>query len=333
MSVHDRTPVLFDAAVVEQDRPVIAALLDDCAGALDGDHAAVRPLIGGANNRNYFVECGSRRLVVRIANLNADRLAVDRTSAAQAQRDAAAAGVGPQLLAVRLPEGHGVSEFLDGVTLREHSLREPEVVAAIGRTLSRLHATPTTARRFSPFADIRGWVDLARADGTPLPPDLPELVELCDQIEQALVAAELPLVFCHNDTVPQNFLYDAPQGVARLVDWDYAGRGWGSFELASLCATADLDDDLREVLLSAYSGGASAAQRATLDLLALVAAVREVSWALMAAPMLEGTTTLLDGWSYQEHRDANLARARAIIARGDLSHTLADAASERGRAW
>jgi thiamine kinase-like enzyme len=328
----DGPEVLIAAEVEETDRAAIEPLLRDWDRELFGTGPVeLLPLIGGANNRNYTVSGPGVKYALRMANANAERLAVDRASAIRAQTDAAAVGVAPKLLCSRLPEGHLLSEFCEGEVLREPAMQDREVLREIGTTFRRLHAAPTGCRSFSPFDDIRRWADCAREDGTPVADDVPDLLAIVDRVEQTMLAAELPRVFCHNDTVPQNFIR-AADGV-RLVDWDYAGVGWAAFEIASFCATAGVTPDLREALLEAYSGGGSEAQLATLDLLGLVAAAREVTWAYMATPMLKGTTELLDGWTYEGYLDANLELARKLAGAGDLGQSLARAASGRGREW
>ena len=324
--------ITFAREVPEGDRDQIRALLASCdAMPLQGP-AQVACLVGGANNRNYVVSDGQRRVVARIANPAAERFAVDRVSATQGQRDAAAVGLAPQVLGAQLPEGHTLSEFLDGVTLRESSLTDVGVVRAIGDTLARLHASETTmTREFSAFRDVRKWAQLARDDGTELPSDLDDLLARCERVEAAVVAADLPRVFCHNDTVPQNFLYDGT--TARLVDWDYAGVGWAAFELASFAATAQFGPELRAELTDAYCGGPTAAQEASLDALAFVAAMRELTWALMATPVLKGMTTPPEGWSYEDYLADNLALARRMAANPAFDQLLEQMSSEPGRSW
>jgi thiamine kinase-like enzyme len=324
--------IAFGDDVTPQDRDDIAALLARWdATPFGAGPVRIDCLVGGANNRNYCVWGSGAKLALRLASPQSDRLAVDRASATQAQCDAAAADVAPAVLACELPQGHMLAEFLDGAVLREASFTDPDVVAEVARTLRRLHATPTTCREFSAFDDIRHWIGLARQDGTQLDPDVPELLATVDRIERTVVAAALPRVFCHNDTVPQNFIR-SPSGV-RLVDWDFAGRSWAAFELAAFANTAELDDERVEVLFDAYAGGASDAQRAMVALLSVVGAMREVAWAYMATPMLKGTTTLMDGWTYEGFLAANLDRARALVGAPRFGDLFRRAAAERGRAW
>lgn len=324
----------FAADVGEADRAEIEGLLGSWdVGLFPGAEVGVSVLVGGANNRNYVVACEGAKYALRIANAQNERFAVDRNSALQAQRDAAAGDLAPRVYAARLPEGHVLSGFVEGKTLLgAEELRDREVLETVGRNLRLLHALPTSIRAFSPFDDIRLWTRLAREDGTELPEDLDELLAGVSRVEAVIVAAGLPAVFCHNDTVPQNFILSGSD--LRVVDWDYAGRGWACFELASFAATADLDDDLQEVLLRSYDAETNDCQRASIQLLRFVAAMREASWALMAAPILKGTTTPADDLFYENYLRDYLRLSRQRAARSDFDELLARAAAGQGpRGW
>jgi thiamine kinase-like enzyme len=323
----------FAADVGAEDQAEIVQLLGSWDAALfPAEEVAVSVLLGGANNRNYVVACEGAKYALRIANAQNERFAVDRESAVQAQRDAAAGNLAPRVFAAKLPEGHVLSGFVEGETLLgAEQLRDRGVLETVGRNLRALHTLPTSIRAFSPFDDIRLWTQLARADGTALPEDLDELLATVSRVEAVVVAAGLPAVFCHNDTVPQNFILSGSE--LRIVDWDYAGRGWACFELASFSATADLDDDLQEVLLRSYDAETNDCQRATIQLLRFVAAMREASWALMAAPILKGTTTTADDLFYENYLRDYLRLSRQRAARPDLDELLAQAAGQGPRSW
>ncbi|MBS1843044.1 MAG: phosphotransferase [Actinobacteria bacterium] len=325
--------VRFGDDVLGGDRAIVGRLLAACAPSVFADEeVTVACLPGGANNRNYTAAGGGRKVVVRVANELSERFAVDRASATQAQRDAAAADLAPQVIAAELPAGHTISEFLVGETLRDETIRDDDVIRAVGAALRRLHSTSSSCRDFSPFVEIRLWTDWARRDGTELPSDFDQMLELCDRVERVGFELELPPAFCHNDTVPQNFIRDST-GAVRLVDWDFAANGWASFDVASFINIARLDDRRRELFIDAYSGGAGDGQMAMLELLGFVAAVREVAWGVMATPVLSGSTTLMEGWSYESFCATNLAEARARLDAPGFEGLFAIAASERGRAW
>lgn len=298
-----------------------------------GGELEISNLVGGASNRNFVVRTPAAKYALRIANAQSERFAVDRGAAVQAQRDAARGGLAPEAIAARLPEGHVLSTFVEGPILTPELLRDPGVLETVGGTLRRLHGQPCSLPSYSPFEDIRLWERLARSDGTEIPPDLEELFDSAWQIEALIEGAGLPAVFCHNDTYPPNFILSDSH--LQLVDWDYAGRGWACFELGSFCATAALDDDLREVLLSSYDEGATDVQIASVELMRFVAAMREATWAVMATPILRGTTTPASGEDfYENHLTTYLGLAKERASRPDFQELMKVAASHSGsRGW
>jgi thiamine kinase-like enzyme len=325
--------VTFAADIDAASRAEIEVVLASWdSGLFASGEVEISVLPGGANNRNFVARTPRAKYALRIANPQNERFAVDRDSAIQAQRDAAAGGLAPAIAACRLPAGHLLSTFVEGVTLSRPRLLEPELLENVGRSLRRLHGLPSSIRAFSPFDDIRLFSRLARSDGTEIPEDLDQLLDLAWRIEAVLVAADLPLVFCHNDTVPQNLILTGSR--LSLVDWDYAGRGWACFELASFCATADLGPDLQEVLLHSYDAETSEAQLATVELLRFVATMREATWALMAAPILAGTTTPDSDNFYEDYMRDYLRLARQRAAAPDFQPLIkVAAAGARGRSW
>jgi thiamine kinase-like enzyme len=322
--------VAFAGDVLEPDRPDIAQLLATWDQGLFADPTLVRELAGGANNRNYIVESRDRKYALRICNAQSDRLAVDRANAIQAQQDAAAVDLAPPLLAHQLPAGHALSGFLEGRTLKEEELRDIEILRLVGGTFRALHAASSTCRTCSPFSDIRHWHGLAVGDGTALPDDLGDLLRAMGEVERVVDALGVPAVFCHNDTVPQNFVLAGDR--LRLVDWDYAGRGLACFELASFCATADLDQELESIVLEAYDPGVGREQQAMVALLRFVAALRECVWAIMATPFLAGSTSVGSEF-YVDYRDTHLEMARAIAGGERFGPQLKLAGQSTPRPW
>jgi thiamine kinase-like enzyme len=323
----------LSATIPLEDRALLLELLADWGETVTGlTSASVDLLEGGANNRNYRVVIdGRERYALRIANTLSDRLAVDRVSGQQAQRDAAKIGVAPALVAARLPEGHLLSAFVHGRTLASETIRQPDVLERIGRTLRRLHGGTTAARPFSAFDDVRKWKALIAEDGSWAPPDFDDLCAEVGRVEAALGRVALPKAFCHNDTVPQNFL-ETTEGSIVLVDWDYGGPGLASFEVASFCATAELDEAGVDAFLWGYDQLATDAQRATIRVLGLVAAVREVSWAAMAKPYLVGNTDVPASF-YDEYLDQHLSTARRIAGADGFGGLLTAAAAHAERSW
>lgn len=304
------------------ERQAIEFLERHAAGLVTGDVHLAR-LTGGASNVNLRIRCGRETYALRLCDPDAFRWGVDRAAAIEAQRDAAAMGLAPSILACELPSGHYLADFAPGVQLTPEMLVAEEYLTLIARTWRRLNAGTTTSRTFSPFDDARTFIEYADADNAPRPPRLDEMFAALLRVEALFTNHPAPRGFCHSDSVPQNYLLH--DGSLKLVDFDYAGMGWTAFELGSLCCQAELDERQTETLLRAYDPGADGGQRARVELMRFVAGIREATWALMAEPYLGYKTTPLDGWTYQGHAERNIRQATGVIDSGAFETYLADA--------
>lgn len=185
------------------------------------------PMGGGLNNAACRVRSEGLDLVVRRWEAG-DGL--DHDVEATAAAAAAAVGAGPAVLAYE-PELRVIAiEYADGVDLEPEDLQDDAVLARVVATLRRLHTATA-----------------------PVPPlDLLTLVDVPPATAEALSRDREPLVLCHNDLVPANLIDDG-QRVA-LIDFEYAGLGEPSQELAGLAVGAGLD---AERLVELYDGAPS----------------------------------------------------------------------------
>jgi thiamine kinase-like enzyme len=274
----------------------------------------VTRLAGGASNVNLKISCAQDSYALRICMPDSARWGVQRQAAIQAQRDAAALNVAPDIIASDPAEGHFLSAFVDGAVLTPELLRSEHLLPEVARTLRRLNAGTTGAREFSPFDDMRTFVELGSAEHAPAPAGFDAMLARSFRIEALFRNRPMPRAFCHSDLVPQNFLLTA--GGFRLVDWDYAGQGWIAFEMASFSCQAGLDPAETQELLTAYDPDLDDSQRARVELMRLVAGVREAAWATMAEPILGEHTTPMPGWTYTGYATANLDQAGQVAAMG-----------------
>lgn len=282
-------------------------------GILSGE-VVLTLLTGGASNVNLKVSGASGTYALRLCDPDGARWGVDRAAAIQAQRDAAALGLAPDILVAELPSGHYLSEFDPGTQLTPESLRDPTNLELVARTWRHLNAGTTTSRMFSPFEDARTFIEYAATDGAPRPPRLDEMFAALLRIEALFANHAAPRGFCHSDSVPQNYLKHDER--LKMVDFDYAGTGWTAFELGSLCCQAELNERQSETLLKAYDPLADDGQRARVELMRFVAGIREATWALMAEPHLGYKTAPLDGWTYEGHARRNIGQASQVIDSG-----------------
>jgi thiamine kinase-like enzyme len=147
--------------------------------------------------------------------------------------------------------------------------------------LQTIHGLAPVSATFSPFAVVREYDRLARANGvTTFPENYGWLRERMDAMEAALARDAASAVLCHNDLLNGNFLRDET-GRIRILDWEYAGMGDAFFDLANFSAHHELTDAQIRFLLKAYLGKDSEAAFARLKLMQAMSDFREAMWGVL----------------------------------------------------
>ncbi len=122
---------------------------------------------------------------------------------------------------------------------------------------------------------------------------------------------------CHHDLQLQNLIDDGQR--LWIVDWECAAMGNPYFDLGGLGANAELDEAEERVLLVAYFGAARPTDQARIRLMRLMSALREATWAVIAAPVLA------HDWDYPAWADEYFERARRQSAGQQFERRLATA--------
>ena len=301
----------FDASVEPALRTKACDVLTAMAFPVRPCRVGVRVLSGGANNVNLCLQCDKSRWALKLRDASGVRFGVDARAAVETQSAAAKVGVAPLVQAFLWPDGHFISDFVDGETLHPNSIRDQRLAPDIAKTLHRLHQVQGSFREFSIFADIKTFLKGAREIGNPEPPDLNDFLHIAARMEETFIRTPAPRALCHNDLVPQNLM--RAQGRLLLVDFDYAGVGWIAADLAGMTSQAQMTRQETAEFLTLYDPEADDGQRARVEMLRFCNALREVAWSLLAEPILAEKTTLSEGWSYQGHARMNLDLAKSIL--------------------
>jgi len=313
----------FSADIDGKMRAAVTTLLPQMAVPALRGAIHVTLLAGGANNINLVLRGRGHVWTLKLRDPLCTSFGVDPRAAIECQRAAAALGVAPDIVACALPAGHFMSEFIDGTTLRPALIRAQGVAPLIIDTLRRLHTARDAVRSFWIFDDLRTFMQGAQKHAAQCSAELLELHAMAMRMEPIFRAIPAPQALCHNDLVPQNMLLAA--GRVKLVDFDYAGSGWIAVDLAGASSQAEMTPQETEAFLAAYDPGLDEAQRARVEAVHFLNALREAAWATYAEPVLAQKTALLQGWSYEAHRRMNLELARGILGRRSLAQLAADA--------
>lgn len=307
-----------DAAIPEETRRAVAAVLtsfnlpDLAAGV------SVRRVSGGASNENFVVVTDEgARYVLRLTagGQFASRFGLDRWRGLEAHRAAQTAGVAPELVAAVLPDGHSLVAYVDLEVVDEVRIREAAVLDTCIGALRTVHRSRRVSGRFLPSAEVDRYRATAVAEGLALPADIGALAGLSHRIDTLMASSGAPEVLCHNDVQLSNFLSDGSS--VAVLDWEYAANGNLFFDLAMVAANATFDDDETALMLASYFGDVRETDVARVRLQQFQAALREAMWSVIAKPILWQT-----GWDYDAWAAKYFDKARTIADGPDVDHLL-----------
>lgn len=263
------------------------------------------PLLGGLSNESWKVTDATGAHVVRFGR-DYPFHHVDRGREVMVARAAHAAGFGPRV--EHAEPGVTVVEFLNARTWGPDDLRaNPDRIATL---LRRFHAEMPVhisgaAFLFWPFHVIRDYARTLRAGGSPFTSDLPALLALSAELEQAQIP--LPLIFGHHDLLPANFLDDGTR--LWLIDYEYAGFGTALFDLAGAASNAGMEAEETQRLLTTYFGESpSPALLRAFDAMQCASLLREAMWAMISDLHLAAP-----GADYKAYARENLAKLYAAL--------------------
>lgn len=262
---------------------LLSATVIDRVPGWTGHVHGVEPLEGGITNRNYRVRVGQGLFVVRIPAHTSALLGIDRRVEHAVSRLAAAAGVGPEVIAFIEPEGALVTQFVVGRPVSDAAVHDPLMLQRIAHSLRRIHHAGAVDATFSPFRVVEAYALTATRHGGHLPPAFERAQPIAAAIERALPAE--PPVLCHNDLLNANFIDDG--ATIRIVDWEYAGMGDRFFDFGNFAVNHQLSEIDEARLLAAYFGRALPAQQARLRLMRIMSDFREAMWGVVQTAISE----------------------------------------------
>jgi thiamine kinase-like enzyme len=262
--------------------------------------------IAGLTNSNYRVTVNGERFVLRLSGQNTARLGINREHELAALRSAAAAGLGPEVVAYLPPEGHLVTRWVEGRHWDAQEYRTPEHVRLLTETVKRIHALPVNGAVFSPFQRINAFLETARNFNAPLPAGLDVCLDAMHAVEQDQQSDSSGWQrMCHNDLVSVNYLYlDQVESIV-VLDWEFSGLGDIYYDLATVVYTHDnigpIPPELERVMLDCYFGSVTAFQQRRLLGMKYMLMLFTGMWGLAQSSMQRaGLIPAVEGFDYLE---------------------------------
>jgi thiamine kinase-like enzyme len=271
--------------------------------------------LGGLTNRVFRLgEC-----CLRIPGAGTSEY-INRSNEMVAAREAARAGVAPEVLYFDAQTGTMVTRFIHGAdTMSPRLFRDrPEALQRAGRAFLTLHESGAVfPARFELFAMIDEYRTLLSNRDVALPEGYQDVVREAQQsVRPALDAHPLPIVACHCDPLCENLL-DA-EGRMWIVDWEYSGMNDPMWDLGDLAVEGGFDSEQDEVLLRAYFGGEP--HPADRGRMVLYKAMCDLLWTLWGLIQLANDNPAED---FRAYADGRFARCRALMSAPDFARHVA----------
>lgn len=221
-----------------------------------GDGVSVTELKGGLTNRIYRVERDGQQCILRLDAEHTDSYGLNRQLELSVLEQAAGNGLAPEVVFSDVAEGILLRMYIPGRTWEVSDLDDTANLEALSALLHEVHALPTCGSVYDASRVARRYVENLTSNG-----GLHAFGVRCQEIIDNTEGFGATCC-CHNDIVVENIISGSR---LMLIDWEYACDNDPLFDLASLIAYHDLNEDQSHGLLSAYSGGAGPDKRELLD--------------------------------------------------------------------
>ncbi|TPK65226.1 phosphotransferase family protein [Mesorhizobium sp. B2-4-15] len=244
---------------------------------------------------------------------------INRTNEAVAAREAAKAGVSPEVLYFDADTGVMVTRFIAGAeTMSPEKFRErPGSPARAGEAFRKLHDSGAVfAFRFELFAMIDDYLKVLSTKDVALPSGYHDVVREAESVRSALAVHPLPLVACHCDPLCENFLDTGDR--MWIVDWEYSGMNDPLWDLGDLSVEGKFDAFRDEEMMRAYfRRGAKPAERGRII---IYKAMCDLLWTLWGLIQLANNNPVDD---FRAYADGRFARCKALMETPEFSRHLA----------
>ncbi|TPI29915.1 phosphotransferase family protein [Mesorhizobium sp. B3-1-6] len=244
---------------------------------------------------------------------------INRANEAVAAREAARAGVSPEVLYADPASGLMATRFIAGAeTMSPEKFKaRPGSPARAGQAFHKLHSSGAVFPfRFELFAMIDDYLKVLSTKDVALPAGYHDVVREAEAVRAALAAHAIPLAACHCDPLCENFLDTGDR--MWIVDWEYSGMNDPLWDLGDLSVEGKFDVGQDEELMHAYFGGE--ARPAERGRIVIYKAMCDLLWTLWGLIQLANDNPADD---FRAYADGRFARCKTLMETTEFSRHLA----------
>ena len=269
--------------------------------------------LGGLTNRVY--RAGA--FCLRMPGAGTEEY-INRANEEVAAREAAKAGVSPEVVHFDAGTGVMVTRYIDGAVTMSPDLFRSRAgsPARAGGAFRKLHTSGAAFPfRFELFAMIDDYLKILSTKDVALPDGYHELVREAQRVRAALAARPLPNVACHCDPLCENFLDTGER--MWIVDWEYSGMNDPMWDLGDLSVEGGFSQAQDNEMLAAYFGGEAAPRDR--GRMVIYKAMCDLLWTLWGLIQLANGNPADD---FRAYADGRFARCKALMATADFERHL-----------
>ncbi|XP_007954217.1 ethanolamine kinase 2 [Orycteropus afer afer] len=130
-------------------------------------------------------------------------------------------------------------EYMPGMALGPEHIGEPQLFRLIALEMAKIHAIHANGTLPKPtlWHKMHDYLTLVKNEINPsLSADVPN-VEVLEQelawLKEHLSQLNSPVVFCHNDLLCKNIIYDSAKGQVRFIDYEYADYNYQAYDIGN----------------------------------------------------------------------------------------------------
>lgn len=185
----------------------------------------VAPLTGGLTNVLYTCDSIGQRVVYRIYGGSCE---LNRKEEAAMAKMLGQRGLGPIIYGMW--DNGRIEQFMPGKCLRIEEQWRGEIMRKIAQKMKSVHdvempldRTPVQLQR---ILDLKQKVITKGVN-------LAEFNPFIELVERFLSTTKADVAFCHNDAHEGNIMYNRVDGSLSLIDFEYAGYNYTSYDIAN----------------------------------------------------------------------------------------------------
>jgi len=212
----------------------------------------VTKLTEGWSNTNYLIQLLSKKVLLRIPGPFSDEY-ISRSSEKLNTQLAARTGICTEPYFFDPENGVMFRPFIDGhhPVEKDGKVIEQNLCLMI-KALLKLHTScPAFENSVDNLAVTDLYLDLIKKKAPSESVTYAELRGHMQKVRLTLSKLPLPIVPCHNDPNPKNFILKKGRD-PQLIDWEYSGNGDPAWDLAYFLVHSDCPEDAEQRLLHTY---------------------------------------------------------------------------------